>query len=247
MEDSTSASHDVLTAEALAQVLQEPNLPLLRQVLRTVGPARCATLLAETLHVEAQGGLRTRDGTRRRTPGGVFFQLTKERTTPEERRRLFPRPALPRRGETRSAPQALPWREAQRAMEAWASHPVGEATTMKLTMIGRPEHVEVHGSAVLFRLQGKAPGTLPRGLPPLPRTPGLTWNVWVALRQWNRVKDSLATHPEDQVILEGYPLMQGTQPVLFVQACTSVALQRAQRQARQQPEAHPAPGHADHG
>jgi PHAX RNA-binding domain len=239
MEDSTSASPDALTAEAVAQVLQEPNLPLLREVLRTVGPARCAALLAETLQVEAQGGLRTMDGTRRRTPGGVFFRLTKERATPEERRRLFPPPAPPPRGKTQDAPQVLPWREAQRAMEACASHPVGEATTMKLTLIGRPEHVEVHGSAVLFCLQGTAPGTLPRGLPLPPRTPGITWNVWVALRQWNRVRGSLASNPEDQLILEGYPLMQGTQPVLFVQSCTTVALQRAQRQAQQEARSQP--------
>ena len=105
---------------------------------------------------------------------------------------------------------------------------------MKLTLIGRPGKVETRGQAVVFRLQGKPPASLPRGLPPTPSTPALTWNVMVALRQWNRVKDSLATNQEDQLIIEGYPLMQGSQHVLLAQSCVSMLQQRAQKQAQQQ-------------
>jgi hypothetical protein len=65
----------------------------------------------------------------------------------------------------------------------------------------------------------------------------MTWNVMVALRQWNRVKDSLATNQDDQLIIEGYPLMQGSEHVLLVQSCVSMLQQRAQKQARQQQEA----------
>jgi hypothetical protein len=61
---------DALTVETLAEILQEPKVPLLRQVLRTLGQDRCAALLADTLTCEASGGMRTKDGTRRRTRGG---------------------------------------------------------------------------------------------------------------------------------------------------------------------------------
>jgi PHAX RNA-binding domain len=61
---------DALTVETLAEILQEPKVPLLRQVLRTLGQDRCAALLADTLTCEARGGMRTQDGTRRRPPGG---------------------------------------------------------------------------------------------------------------------------------------------------------------------------------
>ena len=108
---------------------------------------------------------------------------------------------------------------------------------MKLTLIGRPGKVETRGQAVIFRMQGKPPASLPRGLPPVPSTPGMAWNVMVALRQWNRVQDSLATNQEDQLIIEGYPLMQGSQHVLLAQSCTSVALQRVQKAAQQQHQA----------
>jgi hypothetical protein len=127
----------------------------------------------------------------------------------------------------------LTWDEASTFMQTLATEPPGEARTMKLTLIGRPGKIEARGQAVMFRMQGKPPGAMPSGLPPIPNTPALTWTVMVALRQWNRVKDSLATHQEDQLIIEGYPAMQGTQHVLLAQSCVSMLQQRAQKQAQQ--------------
>ena len=63
----------------------------------------------------------------------------------------------------------------------------------------------------------------------------MTWHVMVALRQWNRVKDSLAANQEDQLIIEGYPALQGTEHVLLAQSCVSMLQQRAQKQAQRQP------------
>jgi hypothetical protein len=68
----------------------------------------------------------------------------------------------------------------------------------------------------------------------------MTWNVMVALRQWNRVQDSLAANQEDQLIIEGYPLMQGSQHVLLAQSCVSMLQQRAHKQA-QRAQAEPTP------
>src|SRR5256712_4855790 len=102
---------DQITAEKLAEVLQEPNLPLLRQVVRILGHDRTAAVLVDTLQIEAAEGMPTKDATRRRTPGGVFFQLVRERATKQERWRLFPRPApRPGKGEPQTA-QALTWEE----------------------------------------------------------------------------------------------------------------------------------------
>jgi hypothetical protein len=55
----------------------------------------------------------------------------------------------------------------------------------------------------------------------------------VALRQWNRVQASLTVNQEDQLIIEGYPLLQGSEPVLLAQSCVSMLQQRAQKAARQ--------------
>ena len=169
---------DALTVEKVAAVLQEPNMPLLRQVLRTLGQDRWEAILTDTLTCEAQGGMLTKDGTRRRTPGGVFFQLVRERVTAQERRRLFPRPAAQQgQGQPQKPPQALAvltWDEARSLMQTLATEPPGEARTMKLTLIGRPGKVETRSQAIMFRLQRKPLASIPRGLPPLPNTPALT-------------------------------------------------------------------------
>jgi hypothetical protein len=226
---------DEITVDKLAEGLQEPKKDVLAKVLRTLGPERTAAILVDTLQQEAAGGLLTKDGTRRRTAGGVFFQLVRERVTRQERRQLFPRTAPPH-GQARpqGVPQALTWDEAQTLMQMLAATPAGEARTMKLTLIGRPGKVEMRGQAVVFRMQGKPPGTLPRGLPPVPTTPPLTWNVMVALRQWNRVKDSIESNQDDQLIIEGYPLLQGQQHVLLAQSCVSMLQQRAQKQTQRE-------------
>jgi hypothetical protein len=204
---------ETLTVEQLAAVLQEPKRALLTKVLRTLGVDRTTAILADTLQREAAGGMLTKDATRRRTPGGVFFQLVRQQASPQERRRLFPHHAKP--PPSQAPLPALTWNEVPTIIQTLATAPAGEARTMKVTLIGRPGTVEVRGQAVVFRMQGKPPGSLPRGLPPVPATPPITWNVMVALRQWNRVQGSLTAHPDDQLIIEGYPLMQGTQHVLL--------------------------------
>jgi hypothetical protein len=236
---------DTLTGETLAAILQEPKVPLLRQVLRTLGQDRCAALLADTLACEARGGLRTKDGTRRRTPGGVFFQLVKERATRQERHRLFPSagpPPLQTPAPVRPAAhlQELTWEEVQALVQTL---PQGEAT-VKLTLIGRPalEAIQPRPTYIAFRMQGKEPGPLPKGLPPVPAQHPITWLVVIALRQWNRVKDSLEAHADDTLIIEGHPVVadDGTH-VLLAQNCTSTVQQRAKKQAKHPPEAEATP------
>ena len=90
---------DPLTAPQLAEMLHEPNTALLAKVLRVLGPERCRAILTDVLTTEASGGMLTKDGTRRRTPGGTFFHLVRDQCTKEERARLFPYvPRTNRRG-----------------------------------------------------------------------------------------------------------------------------------------------------
>jgi hypothetical protein len=228
-----------LTVETLAEVLQESNVALLTQVLKLLGPDRTNTVLTETLHYEANGGMVTKDGTRRRTPGGAFFQLVRQHATPKERQRLFPSPApqhhqRPASIQPDHQPQAPTWDELQAIV---TTLPPGEAA-VKVTLIGRPDVQAVHTrpTYVAFRMQGTAPHSLPKGLPPVPDQQPITWLVCIALRQWNRVEESLATHADDKLIVEGHPVVAGDGThVLLVQSCVSILQQRAQKHARQQP------------
>jgi phosphorylated adapter RNA export protein len=69
---------DTLTADTLAEALQEPKKALLAKVLRTLGQERCQAIFIEACTIEASGGMLTRAGDRRRTPGGTFFHLVRQ-------------------------------------------------------------------------------------------------------------------------------------------------------------------------
>jgi hypothetical protein len=90
----------------LANSLKEDNPQTLRkfaQLIEDLGEEEVSALLTQALDVEAQGGIRTKDGSRQRTLGGIFFLLAKrsgwlEKTPPAEKQR-----AAKQRGEERVA------------------------------------------------------------------------------------------------------------------------------------------------
>jgi hypothetical protein len=58
-------------------VLREGHRAAVKRVVRAIGAEPSLTLLTQTLEIEDNGGMLTRDGQRRRTPGGVFFHLAR--------------------------------------------------------------------------------------------------------------------------------------------------------------------------
>lgn len=78
-----------VTAGQIATVLREPCHILLARALRVLGPERCITLVTEALLREHQGGMLLKDGSRKRTLGGIFLHLCKQHSTPEEKRKIF--------------------------------------------------------------------------------------------------------------------------------------------------------------
>jgi hypothetical protein len=70
-------------------------------IVEALGEVRAMALLAETQRIELSGGMLVPDGSRRRTPGGVFFVLARRALPPHERDRIFsdgrqhpPKPAV---------------------------------------------------------------------------------------------------------------------------------------------------------
>lgn len=64
-------------ADEIAHRLQEPKTDLIERVVAVVGKKKAIELLGETATLEETGGVYTMDGSRRRTPGGVFLNLLK--------------------------------------------------------------------------------------------------------------------------------------------------------------------------
>ncbi len=231
MGDTTEAAA-YLTAQDIADILAEPNVALVKRVIRVIGGTRAEAFVNDALRLEGEGGMLTEDKSRRRTPGGTFFALVRQGVSRQERFRIFGSglqgtPQAP-------MPAMCTWEQLIEATKALPAHTEGEGSTVKITLIGRPgSAVQTKGQTVVFKMTGKAPSTLPKGLPPIPKSPAITWTVVVGLRQWNRVKESLQKHPDDKLILDGYPHVDGDQHLVFVNGCRSILMERAQKASQQ--------------
>jgi phosphorylated adapter RNA export protein len=80
---------EAVTAGAIARVLHESCYIVIARALKVLGPERCITLLVDALTIESNGGMWLKDGSRRRSPGGVFLELCRQRSTAEEKRKIF--------------------------------------------------------------------------------------------------------------------------------------------------------------
>ncbi|XP_056393294.1 phosphorylated adapter RNA export protein [Hyla sarda] len=73
----TEADPEDKVADEIAYRLQEPKKDLIERIVKTIGTKKAIELLMETAEVEQNGGLFVVNGTRRRTPGGVYINLLK--------------------------------------------------------------------------------------------------------------------------------------------------------------------------
>ncbi len=75
-------------AKALGESDEGP-LAQIKAVVDNLGDQACLTLLAETEKIEKAGGLMRGDGSGRRSPGGVFFFLARQRLPRDVRAAIF--------------------------------------------------------------------------------------------------------------------------------------------------------------
>jgi hypothetical protein len=207
----------------------------IERVVQHLGADAALALLQETLEVEAGGGTWLPDGSRRRTPGGVFFQLVKGRAPHEVRSLIWPQPKKKKKrpkGEKKQI-EPLPWEECLKVVPEAAQNP-GEATTVKITLVGRPGRIVEKGSVVLTTMQSAKAPTLPKGLPEPPDEP-TTYVVYIAGKQWRKVAEAIQD-PQDKLIVEGYPAFDKRlgAVAVFATSVTTKNLQAAKREAQGQ-------------
>ncbi|XP_075035075.1 phosphorylated adapter RNA export protein isoform X2 [Mixophyes fleayi] len=73
----TEADSEDKVSDEIAYRLHEPKKDLMQRVVKTIGTKKAIELLIETAEVEQNGGLFILNGSRRRTPGGVYLNLLK--------------------------------------------------------------------------------------------------------------------------------------------------------------------------
>ena len=257
--------HDPAAANAVAMIstqLGETKSGAQQQIRRIVGRLgadAALAFLAQAQEVEAAGGMMLPDGSRRRTPGGVFFALVRASVSATDRTDLFPpfnrRSKAPRsapssaQGQPGSAPSSaqgqprpstppFTWADRIAAIQALGDSR-GEIRTVKVTLIGRPGKIVEKPDLVLTAMESAKAPALPKGLPTPPATP-TTYIVYIARKQWAGVTEALK-NPEDALIVEGWavydPELEGI--AVFAMNTTTKQLQAAKRQQQAPREAQP--------
>jgi len=225
-------------ATALGETEPDPVGQIARAVDR-LGPERTRAFLAQVQEIEAGGGQMLPDGSRRRTPGGLFFLLLRRSADVSRRDKgyIFPqlfqdKKARAEAGEsTGAAPASVAWSDdTYRALaRQLQQHSSGRATTVKITVIGRPGAAVEQGQAVVVALVSEKAPALAKGLPEPPA--GTRYTVFVARKPWAKVAEALAADAEDAAIIEGYaaldPRVEGI--AVYATSATTTRLQAAKR------------------
>jgi PHAX RNA-binding domain len=209
----------------------------LHHLVKLLGVERSLAFLERTLATEAEGGMMLPDGSRRRTPGGVFFFLVRTQGPPEVQI-LWQRKRRQTLGGNGSQPAvaataSLLWEERMALLRRVGAQK-GSVSTVKITLIGRPGTVEQRGQCIVTTMQSSRMPALPKGLP-TPPSASTTYTVYILGKQWRRVEEAIRD-PDDALILDGYPFLDGQSGTIavFVLSATTRTLQAAQRQATSQ-------------
>ncbi len=107
----------------------------------------------------------------------------------------------------------------------------GVATTVKMTLVGRPGRIEEQGNTVMVAMQHflRRHG-YPRGVPVPPDTP-TQYLLFISSKQWKKVAPALAEQPDDLLIVEGQGIFDPEIPgmSIFVTSVTTRTMQQASR------------------
>ena len=223
-------------AESLGETDEKP-VGQISQVIEKCGLEFTQKVVEETLKIEEKGGMKTHDGKRRRTKGGVFFFLIKGRMAADIRQEIFPNFGKHSNGDV--APPGIKFAERLEYYKPLLEEP-GQIKNLTVKLIGRPGKMHIENGSVMMIIEQKevkAP-PYPKGVPDLEEVEGTTYYfVIMSLRHWQRIEESLQDET-DMMIVEGtavYDPEVGGISLLTTSATTKL-LERQKRLAAQEAE-----------
>lgn len=196
---------DALVTELAGLLSETKRAPIkqIKKIIQYCGTDFARQVYKDTLAVEANGGMRLVKEERRRTIGGVFFFLAREKLTEEQRQVIFPPFKNYQKANNRS-PLGIPllnWKERIAIIETLKTDQ-GEMKSMKVTLSGRPGSIEKRGDVVVTTMTDiPQPQNIPRIIPRPPNSPTL-YTVYIWTKQWEKIEESMAD-PADIMLLDG--------------------------------------------
>jgi hypothetical protein len=207
-------------AEQLGETEEEPRATILRVVER-LGAQAALALLQEAQAIEAGGGLWLGDGSRRRTPGGVFFHLVRQRAQKPDRLAIFYpdyQPSVP-----------LTDAELRGLLVDASAWPRATPQQVRFRLAGRPSKIPPPDLApetpyVIFNLESGAEQAPPLSsdLPPVGVT--TTYRVLAATAQWRKIAPALVRQPDARIGVVGQPAINPKRPGVITVRATGLKL-----------------------
>lgn len=222
-------------AEKLGETESNP-VRQIRLIVELCGEEFARDILKQTLEIEEQGGMKTQDGDRRRTPGGVYFYLSKGNMDTEIRPRIFPGFGQNKRGKVISWSERLEHMKPllEEIQNEGSEKQPGTITFARMEVRGRPGHVEVFEDSIMMIMDYELKQVpYPRGVPQPPHDK-LRYAVYLGVKPWTRVQEALEKNPKDIVIIDGLCVFDpelGVIDVLAMGATTKDLERRKQQQA----------------
>lgn len=211
----------------------------IKSIIERCGLDFSLDILRQTFEIEENGGMMISDGSRRRTPGGVFFQLCREQMQEEDRLEVFMRwrTDTRRREERESKFPVFVMDERQEILsKILNSDEKGEVTDVKVNLSGRPGEIERRQNLVITTMQAQIPEnlTFPTGVPQ-PLTDPMNYVVYIGIKHWEKVEKAL-NKGDDELVIEGLCLYDPDLTSVSVYA-TYVTTKNIQRKEKQRQSA----------
>jgi hypothetical protein len=207
-------------AGQLGETEPEPCAVILRAV-EQIGADVTLALVQEALAIEAAGGMWLGDGSRRRTPGGVFFYLLHRRVEKADRLAIFYpdyQPIVPLNDD-----------ELRAVLSDAPIWPRATPQQARLRLAGRPAKIPPPDLApetpyVIFSLESGAAQAPPfsHDLPQVGAT--TTYRVLAATAQWRRIAPALVQQPDARIGVVGLPAINPKRPGVITLRATGLKL-----------------------
>jgi hypothetical protein len=172
----------------------------------------CRAILEEALQIEANGGMMTNKGDRRRTPGGIFFKLLRDRLSPDVIAQVLPQRDFKKQKQLRKEHR-------QREITAQRAAKKGIASKVIITLYGIPDTVDVsEQDSVMVALKHTVTReAVPPNLPAPPASSTI-YVVYMSTQDWTRISEALEADPQDEMVIEGLPVLDSDLGCIVVYA-----------------------------
>ncbi|MGB7339758.1 MAG: hypothetical protein WBC91_12765 [Phototrophicaceae bacterium] len=221
-----TAEIQAYTAEIAKMLGEKDDKPIsqIAAMVEHIGREFVQTRVDETNKIEEAGGMKTDDGKRRRTKGGVFFYLCKGKMTDEQRAVIFPH--FGQKG------RVVEWEERHEFIDDLVDDEdlQGNMRYVTIHLHGRPGKVVKEDHSIMTTIKHVHKKTpLPKGVPHPPLTPTI-YTVYMSRKHWEGVEESINEYKSDRLIIEGTLFYDGETESIAVFA-NSVTTRRIEKLA----------------